>query len=177
VSGPGERELDALMGRLADGDRAAFDPLFAALHPRAVAAARLRLEGSDADDAAQQALLRVFARASEFTPGRPALPWFYAIVANEVHTLARRCARRRGRELPGEASERVAAADDPERELLGAEICASLRAAIASLDVPSAEAIRSLLGEAPRPEVEAPAFRKRVSRAYARLRVLLGGRS
>jgi len=165
------------MGRLADGDRGAFDPLFAALYPRAVAAARLRLEGSDADDAAQQALLRVFARASEFTRGRPALPWFYAIVANEVHALARRCARRRGREVEGDLSERIAAADDPERELLAIEIRASLRAAIASLDAPSAEAIRSLLGEAPRPAVEAPAFRKRVSRAYARLRVLLGGRS
>ncbi|WP_437717045.1 hypothetical protein WMF45_11890 [Sorangium sp. So ce448] len=46
---------------------------------------------------------------------------------------------------------------------------------IASLDAPSAEAIGALLGQTARPAIDAPAFRKRVSRAYARLRLLLGG--
>lgn len=39
-----ERELDDLMSRLAGGDRDAFDPLFRALWPRALAAAGRRLE-------------------------------------------------------------------------------------------------------------------------------------
>ena len=102
VSGASERELDLLMARLADGDRTAFDPLFAALHPRAVALARMRLDASDADDAAQQTLVRVFSRASEFTPGRPVLPWFYAIAANEIHAVTRRRARDRSRETRAE---------------------------------------------------------------------------
>jgi RNA polymerase sigma factor (sigma-70 family) len=177
VSPPSERELDALMGRLSDGDRAAFDPLFAALHPRAVALARLRLEPSDADDAAQQALVRVFARASEFTPGRAVLPWFYAIAANEVHGVARRRAVGRSREAPVDAAERVAAEDDVEDAVLREELRASLRGAIDALDEASARAIRALLGDEPRAEVSAAALRKRVSRAYARLRILLGGRS
>ncbi len=177
MSGPSERELDALMGRLADGDRTAFDPLFAALHPRALALARLRLAAGDADDAAQQTLVRVFARASEFTPGRPALPWFYAVAANEVHAVARRCARGRSRDAGVDAADHLASNDDPETDLLRGEIRASVRAAISALDDASAQAIRSLLGEEPHPDIEPPAFRKRVSRAYARLRVLLGGRS
>ena len=176
MKGASERELDVLMTRLADGDRSAFDPLFAALHPRAVALARLRLESSDADDAAQQSLVRIFARASEFTPGRPVLPWFYAIAANEIHAVARRRARGRSREASVERAESVASGGDPETELLDGELRASVRAAIAELDDASACAIRALLGEAEAPALEPPALRKRVSRAYARLRVILGGR-
>jgi RNA polymerase sigma-70 factor (ECF subfamily) len=177
VNGPGERELDEQMARLANGDRTAFDPLFAALHPRALALARLRLESSDADDAAQQALVRVFARASEFTPGRPALPWFYAIAANEIHSVVRRRARARARESEVETAKQIVTRDEPEALLLEAELRASVRAAIDALDDESARAIRALLGEEPRPDALPPAMRKRVSRAYTRLRVILGGRS
>src|SRR5271169_2868791 len=60
-----EAELDTLMDRLADGDRAAFDPLYTALRPRAVRLARARLGDAHAEDVAQAVLLRVFARASE----------------------------------------------------------------------------------------------------------------
>jgi RNA polymerase sigma factor (sigma-70 family) len=177
VRGPDERELDALMERLADGDRRAFDPLFAALHPRAVALARARLASADADDAAQQALVRLFARASEFTPGRAVLPWFYAIAANEIHAVARRAARGRSRDAGPDAVTAILATDDPEAEILRDELRASVRAAVAALDDASALAIRGLLGEAPPAGASPPALRKRVSRAYARLRVLLGGRS
>jgi RNA polymerase sigma-70 factor (ECF subfamily) len=181
VNGPSERELDELMARLADGDRTAFEPLFLALHPRAVALARFRLGTGDADDAAQETLVRVFARASEFTAGRAALPWFYAIAANEIHAVRRRRARALSREAPaeGEAREHAAAAtlDDPETVLIRAELRASLRSAIETLDDDSARALRALLGEEPRAEALPPALRKRVSRAYAKLRVILGGRS
>jgi RNA polymerase sigma-70 factor (ECF subfamily) len=175
VSTLGERELDALMARLADGDRAAFDPLFASLHPRALAAARMRLPAGDAEDAAQQALVRVFSRAHEFASGRPVLPWFYAVVANEVHGARRRRARAELREVSVEWSDPVADGEDPETALLREELRASARRAVAMLDDGSAEAIRALLGEGPRPDVEPSTFRKRVSRAYARLRVLVGG--
>jgi RNA polymerase sigma-70 factor (ECF subfamily) len=178
VSAPDERELDALMASLADGDRSAFEPLFVALHPRAIALARMRLDPSDADDAAQQALVNVFARASEFAAGRAVLPWFYAIAANEVHAVARRRARARSREAGGELADAVAATADPEAELVREELRASVRTAIATLDDASAQAIRALLGEGPpAQDVAAVALRKRISRAYARLRVLLGGRS
>jgi RNA polymerase sigma-70 factor (ECF subfamily) len=166
-----ELELDRLMARLADGDRAAFDPLFRALHPRALRLARGRLAPDLADDAAQSALLRVFARASEFEAGRPALPWFYAVVANEVRGVARR------RSATGDeaALAAIPADDDPEQELLERELRRALAAAIEALDASAAACIGSLLGDRPRPDIAPAAFRKRVSRVYAQLRLLLGG--
>ena len=44
---PDEDELDRAMARLADGEREAFDPLFRALHPRALRFARARRAAGD----------------------------------------------------------------------------------------------------------------------------------
>ncbi len=167
-----EREIDRLMSRLAQGDRSAFDPLFRALHPRAFRVARARLSADAADDAAQSALLKVFARASEFEVGRPALPWFYAVVANEIRAVARKRSASAGDDallaaLPG--------GEDPERDLADRELGRALDAAIDSLDRDAAACIASLLGDRPRPDIAPAAFRKRVSRVYAQLRLLLGG--
>ncbi len=173
-AGADETTLDVLMARLADGDRAAFDPLFRALYPRAVRLARLRLGEADALDAAQSALERVFARGSEFTPGRPALPWFYAVAANEVHAIARRVrtASARSDGVLDAASAR--APGDPEQDLGMAELRAAVAEAVGELDPASAAAIAALLGDAEPPAISPVAQRKRLSRAYARLRHLLG---
>ena len=172
-----EEELDRLMARLADGERDAFDPLFRALHPRAVRLARARLPGDDAaaSDAAQSTMLKVFERASDFRAGAPVLPWFYAIAANEV-----RAVRRRARPFASGASEdgaleTLTADDDPEGRMVEDELRASLDAAISSLDPQGAEAIAAVLGRGARPALADATFRKRVSRVYARLRILLGG--
>jgi len=162
------------MARLADGDRAAFDPLFRALHPRAVRLARLRLNEADALDAAQSALEKMFARASEFVAGRPALPWFYAVAANEVHAVFRRVAASSTRAAAGRAIDTARAPDDPEQDLAKAELRAAVAQAIDSLDPVSAAAIAALLGDAALAGVTPAAQRKRLSRAYARLRHLLG---
>ena len=84
-----EADLDAWMSRLASGDRSAFEPLYAALRLRARRFALMRVGDEAADDVTQAALLKVFARASEFTPGKPCLPWFYAIVVNEIRAARR----------------------------------------------------------------------------------------
>src|SRR5687767_13476756 len=81
------------MERLARGDRSAFDPLYQALQPRALRLATARVGAATAKDVAQSALLKVFSRASEFEVGRPCLPWFYAIVANEIRSVERSRAR------------------------------------------------------------------------------------
>jgi RNA polymerase sigma-70 factor (ECF subfamily) len=166
-----EDDLDACMARLADGDRAAFDPLFRALHPRALRLASARLGRDRAADAAQSALVKVFARAAEFERGRPVLPWFYAIVANEV----RAAARGERRDEPAEILETLAAEGDPESLLVRRELARALDLAVLQLDAPSANAIAALLGTSARADIAPDAFRKRVSRAYQRLRVLLGG--
>lgn len=157
------------MDRLASGDRAAFEPLFRALWPRALGVARGRLGAYAADDAAQSAMVRVFARATEFRRGSPLLPWFYAIVANEV-----RAALRAKTHDALEAADAATDGEDPEGLSLERELREALARALRDLDPASAEAIAVLLGERDRPAIAEVAFRKRVSRAYARLRVLLG---
>jgi RNA polymerase sigma-70 factor (ECF subfamily) len=163
------------MSRLADGDRDAFAPLFRALYPRAIRLAHVKLHHDDGHDAAQLILMKVFARASEFEPGKPVLPWFYALAANEIRTLERRASMQRKRAVAESVANDVPSGDDPEAQLLDRELRSSLAVAIDALDEESATAIASMLGEGTRPDIAAPAFRKRVSRAYARLRLLLGG--
>jgi RNA polymerase sigma factor (sigma-70 family) len=163
------------MARLSEGERDAFEPLFRALHPRALRLARRKLTPDEAADVAQAIMMKVFARASEFEAGRPLLPWFYAVAANELYSATRRRTTE-GRRTGGEgATGEVPDDADPERLLAAQELKDALARAIASLDEDSAEAIACVLdGRAP-PALEPPAFRKRVSRAYAELRVLLRG--
>lgn len=166
-----EAELDAWMARLANGERDAFDPLFRALYPRAIRLARARLGETTAADVAQSTMTKLFSRAAEFEAGRPVLPWFYAITANEV-----RAARRRGARKTTEDGIAVeVSTNDAERELIDHELRRALDTAIAALDAPSAEAIYALLGRGPAPTIAPEALRKRISRAYARLRMLMRG--
>jgi RNA polymerase sigma-70 factor (ECF subfamily) len=170
-----EDELDAWMSRLSQGDREAFDPLFRALHPRALRLACMRVPEDQAADVAQLVMMKVFARASEFEAGKPVLPWFYAVAANELRTVRRRAAAEGKRSVAEARAQEVQAAEDPERLLLEQELRACLSRAIASLDTASAEAIACALDDRPSPGIGSTAFRKRVSRAYAKLRLLLGG--
>lgn len=132
----------------------------------------MRVGPGNADDLAQTALLRVFARASEFEPGRSCLPWFYAIVSNEI-----RADRRRQSRITDDAAleERALDEEDAEAQMIRRELERSLDLAIESLDRDSTNAICALLDRAPPPNVAPATFRKRVSRAYAKLRLLLGG--
>jgi RNA polymerase sigma factor (sigma-70 family) len=174
VRDPAEEELDSCMSRLAQGDRAAFDPLFRALYPRAMRLMRAELPSDQAADAAQSVLMKVFAHAGEFQAGKPVLPWFYAILANELRTHRRRGHARRKRDADETLAADLPAPGDPERALVTRELSEALARAIASLDDDSARAISFMLHGEERPSVTATAFRKRVSRAYARLRWLLG---
>ena len=168
-----EAALDALMERLARGDRSAFDPLFVELQPRALRLAQARLGATTAADVAQAALLRVFSRASAFEPGRPCLPWFYAIVANEIRSVKRGSARY---VLDSNADQDlIDDAPSAEAELVTRELERALQLAIDSLDAEAANALAAMLGRAPMPDLQPATFRKRVSRAYAKLRLIFGG--
>ena len=164
------RQLQELLARLADGDRAAFPPAFTLLWPvtRAFARSFLRDEAG-AEDAAQQALVRVFLRAAEFDASRPALPWVLGIVANECRTLRRRTQRRRegplaaadGRPDSGASPEDGAARRDLERAAFSA---------LGGLGAADLEAILAHIGERERPDLPPATFRKRLERALKRLR-------
>src|SRR5712671_4103169 len=91
-----ETDLNALMARLGDGDRSAFAPVFRLLWPPTLRLCLAMLKNeADAKDAAQQGMEKILARASDYDPGRPALPWAMAISAWECRTILRKRSRRR----------------------------------------------------------------------------------
>jgi len=96
MSAASDSPLDVLMTRLALGDRSAFAPVFEHLWPRALrlCASMLKHE-ADAADAAQQAMMKILERASEYDRRRPALPWALAIASWECRTVLKRRLRRR----------------------------------------------------------------------------------
>jgi RNA polymerase sigma-70 factor (ECF subfamily) len=166
-SGLGLR-LQALMTRLADGDRSALHPVFVALWPILRGVAARHLPPADAEDAAQEALLKIFRRAASFDPERSALAWAIGITGWEVRTARRR--RMRRREAPiTDAGPRRDTAPDPEAALLLRDLEATLEAAIGALDPADAETLR-LYARGERLPIAAATFRKRVARALARLR-------
>ena len=79
------------MVQFADGDRAAFQPLFDALWPVLLTFTSRTLERTaDAEDAAQQAMLKVFSRIADFDRGRDGVSWALGIAGYEVMTLRKR---------------------------------------------------------------------------------------
>lgn len=155
-----QRELTAL----ADGDRGAFDGVFAVAWPvlRSLAI-RLLADPAEAEDAAQRALLKLFNHASRFDPERDALPWVLTFGINECRTVRRRKGRRRT-----EALEREPATESgPEDELVRADLLEALRAVVGTLT----EADQAALGlREPESSVAPATQRKRKQRALGRLR-------
>src|SRR5688500_14629865 len=148
------QELTRAMVRLADGDRTAFDAVYAATRPLVAAlCARMLDDPGAAEDAAQQALLAVFARASEFDPARDALPWVLGIAAWECRTLRQRRARRREDPLAHEIP--ILPPDD--------DLARAVRAVVGELAPADAATLRAVLDEE-RPDVAPATFRKRVQR-------------
>jgi RNA polymerase sigma factor (sigma-70 family) len=159
-----QEELTAL----ARGDREKFDPLFRRLWPLLRGFARRCLSADEADDAAQEALLRVFSRASEFDPGRDALAWALGIAAWQIRTHRRKSRRRReeGREaLP----ERADPGASPEDTAAAQELVLALDRALAEMP-PGDAATLLAYARGERPDLPDATFRKRVQRALARLR-------
>ena len=159
-----QRDLTAL----ARGDRAAFDPVFLGLWPLLRGFAGRCLPAGDAEDAAQEALLRVFSRASEFDPRRDALSWVLGIAAWQIRTSRTRTRRRR-EEPGGVLPERAASTPSPEAQAMAREAQDALERALAELSPPDAATLLAYArGE--RPDLPGATFRKRVERALARLR-------
>lgn len=166
----GRSALQEELTALSRGDRGAFDPAFRRLWPLLRGFARRVLPEHDADDAAQEALLRIFHRASEFDSSRDALAWALGIAAWQART--QRTRRRRRREDAGETiPERVDLAASPEDLASARELSAALDRALAELPSRDAETLLAYArGE--RPDLPGPTFRKRVERALSRLRAV-----
>ena len=85
-------EIQRLLKRLAEGDRTAIVPAFEVLWPILQSfSARALGNEADAEDAAQQALMKLFAQVNDFDPSREGLAWIFSIATYECRTIRRRC--------------------------------------------------------------------------------------
>lgn len=163
--------LDALFARLADGDRAAIPPVFEALWPIVLRACeRLVRVPADAEDAAQTALIRLFAQATRYERGRSVQAWALALAWWECRTVNRK--RDRDRHAPVEAIDLLASPTDIEGDLNQARILEAVGAALAQLPREQRAAVEAAItGEI---DATAPAatVRKRRQRALDYLRSL-----
>jgi RNA polymerase sigma-70 factor, ECF subfamily len=172
MDAPLDGSLDALIGRLADGDRSAFTPAFKILWPRTLRLCSSMLKNeADAADAAQQAMEKVLTRCADYDPARPAMPWALAIAAWECRTIAKRRSRRR--EEPEEAAPERTSGETEEvliqRDLTRAALDAMGHLAQLDRETLLSTFANELAG------ASAAALRKRRQRALERLRNLFKG--
>ena len=164
----GRSALQEELTALARGERAAFDPLFRRLWPLLRGFARRFLPAEEADDAAQEALLRIFRRASEFDPARDALAWALGVAAWQVRTH-RTKARRRREDVAQALPEQEDPAASPEERAAAGELAAALGRALAELP-PDDAATLLAYARGERRDLPGATFRKRLERALNRLR-------
>jgi RNA polymerase sigma-70 factor (ECF subfamily) len=162
------RSLNALMVRLADGDRSAFEGAYALLWPALLAFCKRTLVPSDAEDAAQLALLKVFERASTFQRDKDALTWAITIAAWEVRTIRKRHLRARSTAI--DTDEHASQTDDPERATADRELVEAAQEVLGSLSEDDRATLAATLAEEAPPGLSGAAFRKRRERAMARLK-------
>jgi RNA polymerase sigma-70 factor (ECF subfamily) len=155
------------MCSLADGDRSAFDAVFAALWPVLQRfAGRALPDPAAAEDAAQSALVKVFSRAAQFDPDRDALSWVLGIAAYECSTVRKRRARRR-EDLTAAPPEPEPVSASPEDVVIDADLQAAAAGILGSLRPIDA---MTLLAAAHGHRERTSLFRKRLERALSRFR-------
>jgi RNA polymerase sigma factor (sigma-70 family) len=189
--GAEEREDAALMGRVRAGDEAAFAELMTRWElPVKRLIARIVFNVSEAEELAQETLLRVWQQREKFRDGAAVRPWIFAIAAN----LARNRLRwwRRRPEVSLQAWSEMSGRGDRETEigdrtgvggaeaLERAERAAAVRDAVAALPLELREALVLFeyegLGQADIAMVlgcSVKAVESRVARAREKLRTAL----
>ena len=170
------QDLNRLMRRLADGDRAAFQPVFTALWPRVVRWCAQVLghlsNEHDAEDVAQQAMLKLFRQAHHFEKEGDVLSWALTLALWECRshkrTLLRRTKILRKDNIVSEGEAQPVLS--PEQIVLNHELHALLEEWVGALSQSDQEVLRLFQNE-----TEAPfstSMRKRKERAIARLKSL-----
>ena len=161
-------QLTTLMARLADGDRSVFDTVYAELWPVVSAFCGKALPAADAEDAAQQALLKVFDRAATFERDRDALTWALSIAVWEIKTIRKRHARSK---ISCLANNQVPSTpDNPEGLTAERQIVMAAQQVLGQLSELDQQALIATFNEETPDAVAAATFRKRRERALLRLR-------
>ncbi len=156
------------MSRLADGDRSVFDDVYTKLWPIVNAFCGKTLGAADAEDAAQQALLKLFDRAAEFDRDRDALTWALSIAVWEVKTIRKRYQRSKTTLLDEQPL--PAAIDDPEGLNAERQIVQAAQQILGQLSEQDQQTLLATFHEENTDAVAGATFRKRRERALSRLR-------
>lgn len=159
-------ELDALMARLASGDRASFGRVFELLWaPVLNFCEGILKNNADAADAAQEAMYKILERASDYDKTRPAMPWALAIAGWECRTVLRKHVRRK------ESADAVdiIASDNPQEQLIANKLAGAATTALGTLSAADQEVLIATFWEEAA-SVSGATLRKRRERALDRLR-------
>lgn len=130
-----DHEVRALERRQVDlavqGDAIAFRAIVER-HHRGMHALAVRMldDRAEADDIVQEAFARAYCRLAQFDPRYRLSTWLYRIVLNLCRDHLKSARRR---ERPAEVEVALAAADQPDQQLLAARRVARVRRAIATL--------------------------------------------
>lgn len=165
--------LNRGMAALADGDRSAFDSVYRTLWPMLASfVAVMSKDRMIAEDVAQQAMLKILGKISTFDRSMDAVAWSMAIAANEYRSYRRRQVNRNV--LHGDCPECSAEPLDeetPEAIAIRDDLGNAVRAILRDLRPQDLEIVIAALYEAQRPHLSATAFRKRLQRVLAAIRV------
>lgn len=156
------------MIRLADGDRSVFDQVYAALWPVLTSFCGKMLSGTDAEDATQQALLKVFRRASTFDRGGDAFTWAITIAAWEVRTIQKQMARSKTTFV--ESHDAADPGENPEARVSHEQLVTAARHVLGTLSESDQQTLVATFNEQSPASVPGATFRKRRERALARLK-------
>ena len=171
IHGSSRAEIHSAMVRLSDGDRTALTLLTATIWPLLCAFARRAVSNAaDAEDIAQESLIKLAAQMADFDPGRDGLSWAFAIASFEIKSHLRRIARRRETLDPAAIAELPDSAPPPENELIEEQFESALRDALARLEPGDCETLIVGNDHTESRAAKSAAQRKRRQRAIQRLK-------
>lgn len=164
--------LSQYLIRLADGDRKAFDPIFEATWPMVHNfALKLSSNSVEADDIAQTALSKVFSRATEFRRDGDALSWILGITAFECKTARKKVSRRKENfDQDNFLQDKADESENAEEKLIVLNLDEAIQEVLKGLSEQDQETIRIAIHELERPNIPSATFRKRLERAFGKLK-------
>ena len=149
-------EWAKLIGRIAEGDRGAFGPLFEHFAPR-VKGLMLKAGASsdDAEEIAQETLLAVWRKAAQFDPASAgASAWIYTIARNLRIDAIRRAARTGAVDHEAELEYLIDSAEPADEAIVRMDGVEQVTAALLGLSEEQSMAIRlSFIEERPHSEI------------------------
>jgi RNA polymerase sigma-70 factor (ECF subfamily) len=167
---PPDDQTSLLLARLADGDRGVSSELFHVLWSPVRRLARSLLQHeADADDAAQDAMITIFARASDYDRRRAGMPWALAIAGFSCRTHRQKRARRR-EESDGAAHQLSTDSPSADEEIEKAELVAAAMGALDALTDVDRETLVATYWEERSASASGATLRKRRERALDRIR-------